>query len=199
MRTTNERPLILMDLDGVLFDFLGGLYRRVRELAAERGVMVQIPEVQLGWDLMTGHADTDKLIRVVLVEDGLFDSLDPIAGSIEAIAALREEADVLFASTPMVGNRTCSMDKASSLIRHHGAGSETELILTYDKTVLFGHVLVDDKHGITGHNPHPVWTQIAHETPYNAGRGLVSFPQWDADAVELVLDTARRQQFELTR
>ena len=184
----DTKPLILLDMDGVLADLTG----RMRELVHDRVPGHQFPEVIENWHLRTGRRGTDDMVQAIFCEDGFFGSLDPMPGAREAVRALRDEADVRFCSTPFRSNATCARDKAEWVVRHFGQGSDRDLVLTADKTLVHGDVLVDDRPDIVGIST-PTWTQVVYSHPYNLGMKMPRMRAWDDEGIALVLAVAREQ------
>jgi len=65
----------------------------------------------------------------------------------------------------------CHSEKAQWVEKHLGSYWLKKLIITKDKTVVYGNVLIDDKHPITGALK-PMWDQIVYDQPYN----VIQFP-----------------------
>lgn len=86
------KPIILLDMDAVLFDFHNGLRDRVIEDARVRGYETQIPGEFETWSLFTEHEETDRAISNVLNSQRFFAELEPMPGAIEAVHTLREIA-----------------------------------------------------------------------------------------------------------
>lgn len=90
------KPIILLDMDAVLFDFHNGLRDLVIEDAYINGYETQIPFEFETWSLFTGHKETDKAISNVLNQQRFFADLEPMEGAVEAVESLRESATVFF-------------------------------------------------------------------------------------------------------
>jgi 5'-nucleotidase len=95
-----------------------------------------------------------------------YQALAPISG---AMAALREMQavghNVFIVSSPSLGGN-CHSDKSQWVEQHLGEQWARRLILTKDKTLVRGHVLIDDKPHITGELS-PSWVHVTFARPHN--------------------------------
>lgn len=191
------KPIILLDMDAVLFDFHNGLRDLVIEDAYMNGYETQIPFEFETWSLFTGHTETDKAISNVLNQQRFFADLEPMEGAVEAVESLRESATVFFCSTPFHTNPHCAEDKAHSLNKAFGEGSSKSLILTSDKTVVRGNVLVDDRPDIHGAIDRPEWTQVYYDHLYNRDEQGPRINRWNQDSIDFVKALAATKLFSL--
>ena len=72
---------------------------------------------------------------------------------------------VKFCSTPQI-NSTSHSDKCEWITNHFGEQMATDLILTHDKTLIKGDILIDDKVNVKGIRK-PEWMHILFRSPYN--------------------------------
>lgn len=152
---------VLLDIDGVLADW-GSRYD---ELAAE------LPFLELGgkpfsevdsWDMTRGLSPAALAIHKNIMADPRFYwNLPLVDGAMSAFAALDYAGiDVWFVSTPDPTNAQCAPAKIAWINSHFGGGAVTRLILTHDKTLIDGDVLLDDKPIISGANSSPHWEHL---------------------------------------
>ncbi|MGO1851869.1 MAG: 5' nucleotidase, NT5C type [Microbacteriaceae bacterium] len=191
------RPVVLLDLDGVLADLHTPLRRRVEEIAEEHGFAHEFPDPITDWRIAAHHPATDKAVHAVFREAGFFASLDPMPGAVDAVHELRrrrEDVDVLFCSSPYVSNPIGASDQFDWVQRHFGRWAGSRLILTGDKTLLHGHVLVDDRPDVTGRVAEPAWRQVLYTHAYNTDQPGQRIDRWDTDAVELICTVAHEQR-----
>ncbi|MDF2506351.1 MAG: 5-3-deoxyribonucleotidase [Microbacterium sp.] len=154
---------ILVDLDGVLASWHGGVSERLET----QGFDVSTLNHSL-WDLGIDDAARDR-IKSVHAQPGFYRHLQPIPGGIEVVRELaRQGHQVRICSSPDSTNPTCASDKIAWVREHLGPEWVKRLILTDDKTVVRGDVLIDDKPLITG-DENPEWKHIIFTQPYNAG------------------------------
>jgi 5'-nucleotidase len=108
--------------------------------------------------------------RMVFHEQGFFSRLPPMEGGLRALAEMREAGlNVLLCTSPVLTSRYCAAEKFEWVERHLGTEWLPRVVLTTDKTVVKGDVLIDDKPRITGFEAEPEWQQIVFNAPYNAG------------------------------
>lgn len=113
-----NKPIILIDMDGVLCDF----DKRKGELEAE-GVK--------GAKLFT-HPSAYK-------------DLDPIEGAIEAWNGLQEKYETYILSTPPWSNPDAWSEKRKWVDKYMGKTSHKKLILSHHKGLVRGDYLIDDR------------------------------------------------------
>lgn len=170
------REIILVDMDGVLFDWTSGFYRIAREMAAEQGVVFGLPEPEhltsfyMGEMIPEGDTWTQGIIDATMAHPELYSTLDPIPGAVEALNEMLEEDEVFVCSTPDSSNVECATAKMTAMKHYFGQTWGKRTILTHDKTLVSGRILIDDKPQIKGIlSPRQSWQQIAFSQPYNAG------------------------------
>lgn len=154
---------ILVDMDGVLADWAKGVERQIRY-----GGRADLAD-SLDWSLWAGTSDPETLAAVREAQAGLhfYFWLAPIKGAIDALREMVADGHlVTICSTPDSTNPTCADDKIAWLETKVGPGWGKRLILTHDKTLVRGDILIDDKPNITGAR-HPEWTHVLFNQPYN--------------------------------
>jgi 5'-nucleotidase len=147
-------------MDGVIAGW-GDEFDRMLDLAGKAGAGIPRTKDQQQWDLNEGRTPLEQgIIKLIMQEPGFYRSLDPIPGAREALkAALKAGHDVRIVSSPFISNPTCASDKLDWIIRHYGKHWASRLVLTNDKTIVHGDLLVDDKPVITG-SMEPTWTHV---------------------------------------
>jgi 5'-nucleotidase len=160
---------MLIDMDGVVADFYGHFLSIWREKYPDR-VYVK-PEDVTAFYLETLYPEEYKQdILDILRAPGFFANLPPMPGAIEALKKIREEDkfDTLLCSTPDSDsvNHNCSSEKMRWVERHLGNEWVKDVILTHDKTLVYGDFLLDDKPKINGRRK-PSWIQIMFQHAYN--------------------------------
>jgi 5'-nucleotidase len=98
---------------------------------------------------------------------GFFRNLMVVPGAIEAVRSIKDEGyNIKFCSTPQV-NSTSHSEKCDWIAEKFGIDMASNLILTHDKTLIRGDILIDDKVNIKGLKPNTEFTHILFRTPYN--------------------------------
>lgn len=126
-----------------------------------------------------------------------FMELEPLPGGVEAIKemAKMENTDVFLCTSPIKHYNHCPYEKYAWVEKHLGVDFLERVILTSDKTVVTGDLLIDDKPDIHGVEARPTWEHILftachnkHQAPGLAQRRLLSW----ADDWRAVLDSKRQ-------
>lgn len=171
----NKTRHILVDLDGVLADWSAGIERKLK-LADSR--------YWIDWSNWNGLRQgappaVYEALRAAQASPGFYLSLKPIAGGADALRDMVADGHlVTICSTPDATNPTCADDKIAWLEENIGPGWGKRLILTHDKTLVRGDILIDDKPVITGART-PEWTHVLFDAPYNQkSSGKARLFQW---------------------
>ena len=172
--------IILIDQDDVLADFNQGILARWREKYPDKPY---IPLEQLT-EFYFHHnypiESRDQLIEISHAP-GFIKSLPPIQGGIEALAEMEELGnDVFICTSPLSHYENCVREKYEWVEEHLGRDWTKKLILTKDKTLVSGDILIDDKSVITGVKK-PDWKHILYDKPYNQsvnGKLRITWENW---------------------
>ena len=68
--------------------------------------------------------------------------------------------------------------KISWIIKHFGEKWVERMILTRDKTLVYGDILIDDKPKITGLQTHPNFLHVFFDQPFNHNVDNYRITQW---------------------
>jgi 5'-nucleotidase len=174
---------ILVDLDEVTTQWNKLFAQRTRELFPH----IDFPFLKnnANWDMTHGLDATGKAAIQTLMElPGFYRDLEPVDGVVQALNEMVAEGHTVFiCSTPYITNPTCASDKVDWVVKHLGKEWGARLILTTDKTVVFGDILIDDKPVITGSHT-PSWEHVIFDTSYNrhidGKRRLSDWTDWRA-------------------
>lgn len=177
--TRSAAPLVLVDMDGVLVDFAAGFWKRWanrwphapgREAADPTQFYVD-DQVPAAWRTAA---------RELVCEAGFFAELPPVDGAVAALHAMLERGwDVRICTAPILANPTCASDKLAWVEQHLGDGWSERVIVTKDKTLVRGDVLVDDRPTVLG-ALEPTWRHVLFDATYNADMpgAAVRLHQW---------------------
>ncbi|WP_411373274.1 5' nucleotidase, NT5C type [Arthrobacter sp. MPF02] len=135
-------------------------------------------EQRTHYDYMFDNPHNMEIMEAAMNAEGLYLNLEPTPYAVEAMKEMQEEGiDTWFCSKPYPTHPTCTSEKLASVARHFGQEMAQKTILTHDKTLVFGHVLLDDKPTVTGAAV-PAWKHVYYAQPYNApGTGAQDIPR----------------------
>lgn len=106
-------------------------------------------------------------IESVLSAPGFFENLDIISGSKDALAKMEVLGHkVLICTSPVARYENCVLEKYHWVAKNLGYEWTKKMIVTKDKTIVFGDILIDDKPEQIGLKK-PVWKHVLFEAPYN--------------------------------
>ena len=185
---STRSPRVLLDVDGVLADFIGEALAIANDLlgCAFRREHVHSFDFTTALGLTPYAAAAVK--RRIGSTPGLARSLDVYPGAIAGVRRLRQIADVYIVTSPWNSNPTWTHDREVWLRRHFAIPSE-KVIHTSAKHVCVGDVLVDDRTEtcVAWRDAHPAGITVQWMTPHNRRDGWDghSASSWD-ELVELV-------------
>lgn len=159
---------ILIDQDGVLADFEAGFHAA---WTAQNPGMAAVP-LQ---DRRTFYVRDDypsefrEAVENIYTAPGFYRGLAPIPGAMAAMHELKSLGhDVRICTSPLRQYRHCVGEKFEWVDAHLGPAFVDRLIVTKDKTLVHGNLLVDDKPEVCGVRA-PDWRQVIFDQPYNRG------------------------------
>lgn len=172
---------ILVDMDGVIADW-GHAYGESLDLFGDEAANIPRHKDQRSFDLHAGRTDREKaIIGAVMIEPGFYSRLRPVKGAKEALKAMVEAGhDVRIVTSPWVSNPTCASDKLNWVVKHYGSHWGPRVIITADKTLVRGDILIDDKPEIHG-DMEPEWEHVLFDQPYNRDvhkRRMIDWGNW---------------------
>lgn len=167
------KPTLLIDMDGVFCDWVGSYYAVLGEKYPSAvqwfPPMEELTEFYVGDNLTDDRA---RHIEDLICQDiNLYRNALPYPGAIEGLKALREEAtlhgiELFICTAPHPANKYCYTQKAEWIAKYLGDDWLDLLIMTRDKTVIRGHVLLDDKPDPMG-GQSPTWSHVLFTQPCN--------------------------------
>lgn len=181
--STTERPTVLLDVDGVLADFIGAVLRSLSALVpGRRHVHEDITRFDFVSELKL-TADEKKAVMSAIGGKEFWPRIDPFPGAREGVARLREIADVYIVTSPWNSCETWLHARESWLRRHFDI-PHSHVLAGSAKHICAGDYFVDDKtetlqrwRAARGR----VGTAIQWETPHNRFDGWngPSTRSWD--------------------
>ena len=172
--------LILLDQDGVLADFEQGF------LNAWRAQYPDIPPVEYPnrtsfYILQNYPVELRARAEALYTAPGFIRNLPPVPGALEAVKELLALGmDIRICTSPLSQFENCVAEKYLWVEKHLGREATNRLILTKDKTLVQGDLLIDDKPEITG-AARPTWKHLLYDAPYNqhvTGRPRLTWANW---------------------
>ena len=173
---------ILCDRDGVLADWDAAWDAALLKMGTRaRGIPFSAHRRE--FNLYTSlSAEQRRVVDEITQSPGFYRNLDLIAGAKEALREmLKMGYDVRIVTSPWNSNPTCASDKMAWVMEHLGKEWGQRLIITNDKTLVFGDWLIDDKPKVRGSRI-PSWEHIWFDQPINAGltgqRRILNWSTW---------------------
>lgn len=148
-----------------------------------------------GWE----HCIFQDKVASVYESPGFFLDLEPIPGALEAMHEMHamHDTEVFICTSPLLKYEHCVGEKFSWVDKYLGPQFVERIILTRDKTVVLGDLLIDDKDTILGQEETPAWEHILFTCCHNqhlalppAKRRLLSWSDDWREIIESKRDTA---------
>lgn len=160
---------ILIDMDGVITDFNKTIWDLFEIENPELKEIFSRPDPIV--DFYAEDVHESKIFKQTMIDiynsPAFFKRLLPIEGAIEALHELEKKHEVFICTAPLLENPTCCDDKLWWIDTHLKGDWVRRTIITKDKTVIDGDILIDDKPIITGITENPIWQRIIYDQPYN--------------------------------
>lgn len=165
MTEKNNKPIALLDMDGNWLQW--GVRLNEILLRLDPSYPIVDDEKRTGWDDLAGPGGDRAVLKAAMNHPDLYADLKPFPYAVEAILEMADEGwDVFHCSTPTWTNPGCVAGKLAAIDQHFGPKAVDRLILTHDKTLVQGDVLIDDKAIITGAAV-PTWKHLIHDQSHN--------------------------------
>jgi 5'-nucleotidase len=172
--------LILIDQDGVLADF-DKAFHAAWEALDHPHPAVPPSERRTFYVRDDYPVHLRATVEEIYTSQSFFRNLPPIEGAIEAVRELLALGhDVRICTSPLNQYRHCVLEKYEWVEQHLGVDFVNHrMIVTKDKTLVHGDILVDDKPCVTGVR-NPDWWHVVFDQPYNrhVGGARMTWATW---------------------
>jgi 5'-nucleotidase len=173
--------MILVDQDGPLANFEGGFLKNWQNLFPKE-FFIPLEERTTFYMREQYPTHLTEKVDAIYSSPGFFRNLEPTKGAIEAIKELVKLGyDVRICTSPLSRYEHCVLEKFEWVEKHLGRQFTKRIILTKDKTMVRGDLLIDDKPEITGVF-NPTWEHIVFDYPYNKhikGKRRLNWDNWE--------------------
>jgi 5'-nucleotidase len=123
----------------------------------------------------------DPRVQEILVAQGFYEDLEPIAGGAEALGQMVAAGhEVYICTAPAITNPTCVYEKYRWIQRHLGQEWLKRTIITLDKTIIDADILIDDRLEVKGAQT-PTWEHVLYDQSYNRTgnkRRIITWDKW---------------------
>lgn len=172
--------LILLDQDGVLADFEHAFIAAWRERHPDIAPIEF--EARKSFHILEDYPeDLRAKAEAIYTAPGFIRNLPPVPGAIDAVRELMALGmDVRICSSPLRQYDNNVLEKYQWIEQHLGRAATERLILTRDKTLVQGDLLIDDRPRIEG-AVRPRWQHVIYDAPYNrheTGRLRLTWASW---------------------
>ena len=158
--------LILVDQDGPLADFERAFLNHWQTQHPNE-FFIPIDERKTFYIREEYPSHLAEKVDAIYCSPGFYLDLPPTPGCIEAINLLLELGyDVRICTAPLSRYDNCVLEKYQWVEKHFGRSFTKRVIVTKDKTIVRGNVLIDDKPDIEGVYK-PEWEHIIFDSSYN--------------------------------
>lgn len=170
---------ILVDMDGVLVDYEQGFLDEWRKQHPEK-VFVPIGKKKSFYHEDVYPEEFSDFVRAIPLTPHFYGGLKPMPGAVEAIKEIADLGhEVFICTSPSVTSNTCVQNKFDWVGEHLGKEWKHKIVLTKDKTIVNGDVLIDDKPRIDGIEGRPSWEHVLYDQPYNRWLKRVKRLTWE--------------------
>jgi 5'-nucleotidase len=158
--------LILVDQDGPLADFERAFLDHWQTKYPDE-FFIPVDERKTFYIREEYPSHLTKKVDAIYCSPGFYLNLPPTPGCIEAINFLLDSGhDVRICTAPLSRYDNCVLEKYQWVEKHFGRAFTKRVIITKDKTVVRGDLLIDDRPDVEGVYK-PVWEHIIFDSSYN--------------------------------
>lgn len=179
-----RKIVVLVDMDNTIADFDEHALKLLRE---RHGSVFDIDQSSLTkFPLAANFPEPEHKLAVtsLLFEENFFRSFKPIQGAIQGLKEMQAHpyVEVFLCTAPIRRNKFCASEKIEWVRHHLGDDWVGRVIITSDKSLVYGDLLIDDAPEAKGDTRTPDWEHVWFAMPYNIGlkgrRHLRSWSEW---------------------
>lgn len=139
----NTKPIVLLDCDGVLADYVGGALKLVHRVTDARFTREDVDVYDFAPKLLPDDAHRAEFAHLIS-QPGFCASLEPCTGAVDGVRELSEVGDVYVVTASSGPNPTWAYERDRWLLVHFGIGHH-RVIHTHAKHRVHGDMFVDDR------------------------------------------------------
>lgn len=176
-----DKLIILVDMDQTIAGFDEELFRRWNERWSD------IPIPYRNTYTYQNEDDYERM-KNIAGESGFFESLpmyDGVAATLNSWQN-RENVEIFLCTKPLDKRDPCVIEKYKWVEKNLGPQWKDRVIITNDKTLCYGHILIDDLPVQSGINSSPFWIHIYFDQLYNNIFDKPRITNWNN--LELIID-----------
>ncbi|CAN8066414.1 unnamed protein product [Agarophyton chilense] len=162
------RNVVLVDMDNTLVNWDKEFAKRWAALRPDDSPDIIKHRKHFELEQNFGH-DLMPVAIGIMSTPGFFAALEPQPGAIGAIREmLAAGLQVILCTAPHpLQYETCVAEKYGWVRKWLGESFLSKIVITRDKTIVKGRVLIDDKPAVKGKCDKPDWEHVVFEQPYN--------------------------------
>lgn len=190
-----DGKVILVDMDNTLVDWDSQFYSMMSRLHPH--VPLTTRETRINWSIERNYpSQYERAILGLTNEPEFWRTMPPMSGGIEAMKAMVTGGlNVFIVSTPDPQHTArCAKEKFDWVEHYLGQSWKNKVILTADKTLIRGDVLIDDKPNVCQGLHDPSWIHVLYHHAYNSMYTKTPrLERWN-DWKQVLLDVIRNKQ-----
>jgi|TARA_Y100000294_G_C8398794_1_gene273926 5'-nucleotidase len=157
--------IILVDMDDVIVEFEKKIIELIIKSNPEKKELFKREKEK--FKLSEEYPELKKIINDIKEKKGFMKSLEPVEGSIEALKEIKGKGHkVIICTSPLSKYEHSVKEKYDWIGKNLGYEWTKKIILTKDKTLIKGDILIDDKPNISGLK-NPEWEHVLFDKSYN--------------------------------
>ena len=149
-------------MDGVLTDFEKHLWKKFYEKHPEKNLSSETNEFKIE----ERFPEIKEEIKATRYAKGFIENLPLEEGAIEGLKELSKKHEIIICTSPSTSYKNSVLERYKWVEKNLGFEWTKKIILTKDKTLIKGDILIDDKPEISGICK-PEWEHIIFDREYN--------------------------------